>query len=330
MFIVKSKKRISFVSILLILCLFTACAEKYSSISESETPTATIQHPSPSTPDQTTDIASGETDDGKTDIPSDITNDEIPGISSGEPTEEIPIQTAPSDETKPQAPSETEPVKSTLTKHILTATDGCALSYWLYTPENATDHMPMIVYLHGGSGKGDDLDQVMKSDGFPKYLRDDRLGNIPAYIVIPQVSSSYQGWADIKNSVRNLVNYCIQTYHVDAAKISLTGHSMGGTGTWNLALAFPDLFSCVAPMSGSIRLTEEHLRTLANLPIWTFVGSADKIVSPDSSILFIQKLKVSNPYAQITVLDGADHFTVPEVYLNEDYNIIGWLISQGG
>jgi len=46
------------------------------------------------------------------------------------------------------------------------------LGYWLYTPENAGDEeLPLIVYLHGGNGKGDDLSLITAADGFPKYLQ---------------------------------------------------------------------------------------------------------------------------------------------------------------
>ncbi len=30
--------------------------------------------------------------------------------------------------------------------------------YWLYTPSVPTDNMPLIIYLHSGGGKGDDLE----------------------------------------------------------------------------------------------------------------------------------------------------------------------------
>ena len=60
-------------------------------------------------------------------------------------------------------------------------------NYWLYTPVKAGDHLPLIIYLHGGSGKGNDLDLLMKNDGFPQYIRDGIIDHIPAYVVIPQL-----------------------------------------------------------------------------------------------------------------------------------------------
>lgn len=40
------------------------------------------------------------------------------------------------------------------------------LNCWLYTPENAVENMPLIVYLHSSTGKGDDPNVLLSSDGF--------------------------------------------------------------------------------------------------------------------------------------------------------------------
>ena len=224
--------------------------------------------------------------------------------------------------------SRSEDTVASLTKQTIGTTDGSTLSFWLYTPCNARENMPMIVYLHGGSGKGDQPDIIMQNDGFPKYLKDGKLGDVPAYVVIPQLSSSHKGWADIKNSIRDLITYCVHTYQINADKVGLTGHSMGGTGAWNLAVAFPDLFSCVAPMSGSIRLSEANLQALKNMPVWAFVGSDDQIVLPESSVRFIEELRRRNAGAGITVVNGADHFAIPEVYLSQEYDLVTWILTQ--
>lgn len=62
---------------------------------------------------------------------------------------------------------------------------------------------------------------------------------------------------------------------------------MGGTGTWEIALLYPDLFSCIAPLSGSIRTTEENLSVFSGLPVWAFVGTEDTVaqIPPGSSSL---------------------------------------------
>jgi len=179
----------------------------------------------------------------------------------------------------------------TLTKCSITTSELATFNYLLYTPANATPNMPLLVYLHGGSGKGDNLDLLTANDGFPKYLQDGTLGSIPAYVVIPQLPSSKKGWADVKVSLKELINSISTTYAINAKKISLTGHSMGGTGTWSIAVSYPGLFSCIAPLSGSIQNTTANVTALSKMPVWAFVGYADTIVDPTQSENFITSLK---------------------------------------
>ncbi|MDO4543760.1 MAG: dienelactone hydrolase family protein [Clostridia bacterium] len=214
-----------------------------------------------------------------------------------------------------------------MTQQVFSASEG-DLSYWLYTPENAAVGMPLIIYLHGGSGKGSDLDMLVQNNGFPKYLQDGLLGEVPAFVIIPQLSEDSRGWVDIKDSVYGLVDYACKHYLIDSEKISLTGHSMGGTGTWQLALDNPSLFSRIAPLSGSVQTTEENLEALKNLPVRAFVGSEDNIVSPNSSIQFIENLRRINPNAEVTSFSGAGHSDVPAlVYLDSEIGLIDWLIG---
>ncbi len=206
--------------------------------------------------------------------------------------------------------------------------DGGTINYLLYTPENATKNLPLIVYLHGGSGKGDDLNLLTAVDGFPQYLRDGKI-TPNAYVVMPQVSSSYKGWGDNKTDVMKLIIFISNQYNIDKNRISLTGHSMGGSGTWMLALAYPGTFSAIAPLSGSVILSNDNINKLKNMPIWAVVGMEDTIVKPQSSIDFISQLAKINTNVKITKLDGADHFDVPNLsYLSKEFNLIEWLTSQ--
>jgi poly(3-hydroxybutyrate) depolymerase len=212
----------------------------------------------------------------------------------------------------------------------MVANESSPFKYLLYAPQNdAGDNLPLVVYLPGGSGKGDDLNLLLDNDGFPKYLAQGLLGDIPAYILIPQLPTDKRGWADMQTSIHELIESVCNNHNIDVDRISLTGHSMGGTGTWALAVAYPDLFSCIAPLSGSVRLSEAAVRALADTPVWAFVGSADSIVDPLPSVRFIERLRLTNPEARITVLDRAGHFVLPRlVYLDRSVDLISWLISQ--
>ncbi len=257
--------------------------------------------------------------------PSDTSNSN--GVTSHIPNDETNESSSDDNTTENTENDNIQTLASTFTNESFTTTSG-SLNYWLYTPSNATENMPLIVYLHGGSGKGENLDIVVSNEGFPKYLQDGRLGEVNSYVIIPQLSSNENGWISVSEIILQLISSVSDKFDIDESNISLTGHSMGGKGTWALALKYPKTFARIAPMSGSITNNANNLSKLTDVEIWAVVGSDDKIVTPESSIEFVTALKATNPNAKITVLEGADHFEVPEAYLDETMNIIGWLIGD--
>lgn len=202
------------------------------------------------------------------------------------------------------------------------------LQYYLYSPQNPTKDMPLIIYLHGGTNKKADVTALLTTEGFPKWLNDGYYGDLRAYVAIPKLDSGYKGWVDIYEQIRNLVKDMNKNYHISMSMVALTGHSMGGTGAYQLQVKLPNTFACVAPMSGSIKNTEENLAALSKTKIWAFVGTADTVVEPDASRVIIGALQNKGANARITELDGATHFDVPAlVYKNED--LIQWLVRCG-
>ena len=213
---------------------------------------------------------------------------------------------------------------ASFTQQQFVSSNGEVLSYWLYTPENASKDMPLIVYLHGGSGKGSDLSLLLQADSLPKFLQSGQAAPA-AYVVMPQLPKACTGWADKAELLLALIDSIVNQYALDAGRVSLTGHSMGGTGTWAVAQKYPERFSAIAPLSGSIAGTPDALRSLKDLPVWAVVGAKDTIVPPESSRKFINALSRTNPDCHCTVLPDADHFAVPTVYLDEKSDLLGWL-----
>lgn len=78
-------------------------------------------------------------------------------------------------------------------------------------------------------------------------------------------------------------------YAIDENRVILTGYSMGGFGTWNIGLRYPDRFSALIPYAGGLSRAEylglkvdERMRKLHrnafNLPVYFVHGDADKTV----------------------------------------------------
>lgn len=66
-------------------------------------------------------------------------------------------------------------------------------------------------------------------------------------------------------------------------KIALTGHSMGGTGTYQLQVKLSNTSACIAPMGGIIENTGNNVSALSKTEIWKFVGTSDTIVKSEST-----------------------------------------------
>ena len=199
--------------------------------------------------------------------------------------------------------------------------------YLMYIPKNTSANMPLIVYLHGGSGKGDDPNLITSADDLPKYLSEGTLGEVKAYVLIPQLPTNIKGWKNAEKSLITLIDYIVSSY--DISDVSLTGHSMGGTGTWAIAADYPERFSKIAPLSGSAYGLTDEIDKFINIPVWAFVGSADTIIPPESSKNLVEEITKAGGNAKITIFDGADHFSVPNLaFSDNDINLIGWLIKK--
>ena len=202
---------------------------------------------------------------------------------------------------------------------------GTSVNCWLYIPEEYSAAPGLIVYLHGGSGKGTDLNLITDAGGFPQYLQYGALGLLSSYVLIPQLPQNLKGWSDMDDTLMEMIRTVVQDYGINLSNISLTGHSMGGTGVWSIAAAHPGYFARVAPLSGSFRNTRENVQALLNTPVYAFVGEDDTIVDPEASIAFVNALTEAGGDATLIEIEGADHFSVPEKAYLGSYGLVAWL-----
>lgn len=327
----------------------SSVSEETSNVISDDVTSSASEETSSTSSDNVTSSAFEETANASSDDAASSASEETSSISSDDTTSSTSDDTASSDleetsgtvsdetlssgsnetvESEPNEETQVKPTASALTKECLTTANGSSFQFWLYTPQNAAPDMPLIVYLHGSSCKGDDLDILMSQDGFPKYLADGEFDNVPAYVVIPQAQSEARGWIGLKDPLCELIHHCKKEYLINSDKVGLIGFSMGGTGAWKIALHCSGVFSCIVPMSGSVQLTDDNLEKMSDTPVWAFASLADTVVPPEASMKFIDELSKINSSAKITVLEDAEHIEVPEVFLNKEYDIIGWVLAQ--
>lgn len=195
------------------------------------------------------------------------------------------------------------------------------ISYVLDYPVEAKAAVPLIVFLHGSGERGSDLELVKAHSPFTyKNLIDE-----PVAILAPQTPANQ--WWDTE-AVYILIKEIQAKYKIDPARIYLTGLSMGGWGTWKLAMEHPEIFAAVAPVCAPAdRVMKANIHQYKNLPVRIFHGALDDIVSPDNSIEMFQHLKKINPNnTELFIFPNDNHNSWDSTYSNPDF--YRWMLSQ--
>ena len=159
--------------------------------------------------------------------------------------------------------------------------------YIAYIPENISSHPALLIQLHGAGERGnggEDLKKVL-IHGFSKVVTDENLQD--CILILPQCPLN-TFWVARIESLRRFIDEMLRKYDADTNRLYLCGLSMGGFGTWYCAMADPELFAAIAPCcGGGMAWNAQTLK----MPIWTFHGLDDKVVSPHQTMEMIDALK---------------------------------------
>jgi len=143
--------------------------------------------------------------------------------------------------------------------------------YISYTPDGYHDDTlkkwPLIIYLHGGSSRGTDT-MKLYCCGIPDQIWRNR--EFPFIIVAPQCPVN-QRWST-ENWFEIFYTEVTTKYRVDTNRVYLTGVSLGGSGTWYLAIKFPEKFAAIAPMSGFTRHIDYIMKNLTTCGPRLYLG----------------------------------------------------------
>ena len=212
-------------------------------------------------------------------------------------------------------------------RHTFQHGDG-ALGYLLYRPTAAAapeTPQPLILFLHGRGESGDDL-ELVKLFGLPAVL--ERGDEIPALVIAPQCPADSDWEAQTANLAALLDDVCARE-QVDTTRVYLTGLSMGGRGSWLLALAQPARFAAVACMASripfAIRPTPDFT-PLRTMPIWVFHGALDPIAPLSDAEALVAALQADGATPHVTIYPDADHDSWTAAY--NDPALYTWLFAQ--
>lgn len=200
-------------------------------------------------------------------------------------------------------------------------------TYYLTLPGDYDKHQkrwPLILFLHGGGG------HIEGAGAIAPHRIAGALEDFP-FIVVTPLCPRKDGWSsDFQKGVLNtLLDDVIANYRIDESRIYLTGVSMGGYGTWSLALEYPDRFAAIAPICGGGR-TSEAAR-IKHLPIRVFHCIKDYKVPISRSEAMVKALAQCGADVQLTKyplggFEGNPHDAWSRTYSNPEF--YEWLLGN--
>jgi len=198
--------------------------------------------------------------------------------------------------------------------------------YFRLTPQgydaDPSIRWPAIIYLHGSGGR-------FPSDYTPFAKRNAHAdlhgwaeGNPQPFVIYSL--ASYGAWEP--PAVLDTVERILAADRIDPDRLIVMGFSMGGIGTWDCAVDYPERWAAAVPLGGRGYRVAEVERVKA-LPMWVFNGDQDNSTTLEDAQNVVGALQAVHGKVTFTVLPGADHgatqngaFTTPGLW--------EWLAAQ--
>lgn len=194
--------------------------------------------------------------------------------------------------------------------YILTGPDGI----------DESERLPLIIFLHGAGERGNDLEKL-KCYCIPKlFSQNSEYHGLRVFTLSPQCPQE-KTWIDFKRELFDLFDEICEKYPIDKKCVSLCGISMGGFGTWELALSQPERFSKIAPLcGGGMNWRAWYVK---DIPIRVYHGRRDDIVPLSQSEAMVNSVRLQGGNVEFTIYDDLSHNCWDRAF--EETDLIEWL-----
>jgi predicted peptidase len=198
---------------------------------------------------------------------------------------------------------------------------------------------PLVVFLHGAGERG--ADNVLQLKYLPAWLAVPAARERhPCFVLAPQCRMD-ERWVDVSwadktsipraaepttdlRAVMAMLEAVLNDEPIDPDRVYLTGISMGGFGTWDLASRMPDRFAALLPICGGG--DERTAARIAGIPTWVVHGDADKAVPVERSRTMVEAVKAAGGTVKYTEYEGVGHDSWTPAY--RDPATLEWLFKQ--
>jgi predicted peptidase len=214
--------------------------------------------------------------------------------------------------------------RGNVARHYAFAEAGEIMPYRVYVPKSydGAKAMPLIIALHGLGGT--EMSLMQQGNGaLPKaaeergflvatplgYRRNGGYGRLEA-MPGPADQLTLRMFELSEMDVMNVLKFVREQYKVDANRIYLMGHSMGGGGTWKLGSKYADIWAGLAPIAGaSPSPNAVPLQKLKEygVPVICVHGDADRIVPVNASRTMVAALKNLGVEHEYIEVKGGSH-----------------------
>jgi predicted peptidase len=226
---------------------------------------------------------------------------------------------------------------------------GKDYKYQVFVPEDWSPkrRWPVILFLHGAGERGAD-GLVQTEPGLPRAIRLDR-SRFPTIVVMPQCPREVWWPApEMEEMALDALDAATAEFKGVKTHTYLTGLSMGGYGTWDLASRHPGKFAAIVPICGGIvappglvKIHPELAKTaypddpksyaqvannIGKTPVWIFHGADDPTVPVDSSRKLAKALKAAGGDVRYTEYPETGHNSWDKAYAEPE--LMPWLLSK--
>lgn len=181
---------------------------------------------------------------------------------------------------------------------------GIEMPYRVANTSGIGNHV-LVIYLHGGSSKGNDNTTQMNEAGIDSIANYLDFKQLNAVYLVPQCPSDKSWGGPMLGVLKALIDRYVRSESLENTDIYIFGGSMGGTGTWSMLSAYPRLFTAAMPVAGNPSKCDAD--NVATTPVYTVMGTSDRIMSVETASDFIDKLNARGAITRFDIEEGWTH-----------------------
>ena len=234
--------------------------------------------------------------------------------------------------------------QETYQKEAFVSSRGDTLLYRLLRPAavKAGEKYPLVLFLHGAGERGNDNEKQLGHGG-QMWLNPVNREKYPSFVLVPQCpESGYWAYTErpesfvpaempldnpispVFRTLKDLLDTYLAMPQVDKNRVYIIGLSMGGMGTYDMVVRFPEIFAAAIPICGTVN--PARLKAAKDVKFRIFHGDADNVVTTEGSREAYKALKAAGAEVEYIEFPGCSHGSWNPAFNEPDF--MSWLFSQ--